>query len=177
MARKRRRQEGSLKKLAHRDGRLWWRFQWRKPGEKNATTKWLGQCSKMSKKAAEAEGDRILKPINDGLEIRVSPMMTLTEFIDTTYLDVKRLVWRADSTRDTSSGCCCSKSKPDYDTSYMEDRRVAKDWSARNLFAVAYTWATNRVLGNLRSGEVTPSYLSLTAELRDIKVPLARCLR
>src|SRR5579862_491081 len=69
------RQKGSLKKLAHRDGHLWWRLQWRKPGEKNSTTKWLGQCSKMSRKAAER--DRILEPINVGLETHNSSMMTL----------------------------------------------------------------------------------------------------
>lgn len=104
MDRKRRRQKGSLKKLPHRDGHLWWRFQWRKPGEKNATTKWLGQCSKMSRAAAEAERDRILEPINAGLEMRPSTMMTLSEFINNTYLEVKKRRWRKDSTKPTSLG-------------------------------------------------------------------------
>src|SRR5579863_5552997 len=87
-----------------RHGHLWWRFQWRKPGEKNATTKWLGQCSKMSRKAAESECDRILEPINVGLEQRSSTMMTLSDFIDTTFLDVKKLRWKADSTTGTNLG-------------------------------------------------------------------------
>jgi integrase len=58
----------------------------------------------MSRKAAEAERDRILEPINAGVEIRPSSMMTLSEFIDTRYLEVKNLVWRADSTAATSLG-------------------------------------------------------------------------
>jgi hypothetical protein len=58
----------------------------------------------MSRKDAEAERDRILEPINAGLEVRRSTMLTLSEFIDTTYLEVKKLVWREDSTADTSLG-------------------------------------------------------------------------
>jgi len=112
MQRKRRRQNGSLKKLRHRDGRLWWRLQWRKPGEKNTTTKWLGQCNKMSRKAAEAERNRILEPINAGLELRPSSMMTLSEFIDSTYLDVKKLRWRGDSTAGTSLGILNNHIRP-----------------------------------------------------------------
>ena len=106
MDRKRRRQKGSLKKLPHGDGHLWWRFQWRKPSEKNPTTKWLGQCSKMSKRAAEAERDRILEPINAGLEQRFSSMMTLSDFIETVFLDVKRKAkrWREESTEATNLG-------------------------------------------------------------------------
>ena len=48
----------------------------------------------MSRKAAEAERDRILEPINAGLELRPSSMMTLSEFIDTTFLAVKKRRWR-----------------------------------------------------------------------------------
>src|ERR1022692_249930 len=102
MDRKRRRQTGSLKKLPYRDGRLWWRLQWRKPGEKNATTKWLGQCSKMSTDAAKAERDRILEPINAGLEQRVSSMMTLSAFLDSTFLPAKKRKWNKDSTAPNS---------------------------------------------------------------------------
>jgi integrase len=112
MNRKRRRQKGSLKKLQHRDGRLWWRLQWRRPDEKNATTKWLGQCSKMSRKAAEAERDRILEPINLGLETHNSSMMTLSEFIDTTFLEVKKHKWREDSTLPTNLGILNNHLKP-----------------------------------------------------------------
>ncbi len=106
MSRKRRRQKGSLKKLAHRDGHLWWRLQWRKPGEKNPTTKWLGQCSKMSQKAAKAERDRILEPINADLEPRSSSMMTLSDFIDTVFVVLKKTTkrWREDSTEETNLG-------------------------------------------------------------------------
>ena len=68
------------------------------------TTKWLGQCSKMSRKAAEADRDRILEPINASLERCPSSMMTLSEFIDTRYLEVKKLRWREDSTQGTSLG-------------------------------------------------------------------------
>ena len=114
MTRKRRHQKGSLKKLRYRDGCLWWRLQWRKPGEKNVTTKWLGKCSKMSRKAAEAERDRVLQPINAGLESRSSSMMTLSEFIDTTFLDVKMKAgrWRKDSTEPNSLGILNLHLKP-----------------------------------------------------------------
>ena len=39
-----------------------------------------------------------------GLESRASSMMTLSQFIDTTYLEVKKLRWREDSTTPTSLG-------------------------------------------------------------------------
>jgi len=103
--RKRRPQKGSLKRVRYRDGKLWWRFQWRKPGEKNVTTKWLGKCSKMSKEAAESQRDRILEPINAGLERPPSSsMMTLSQFIDDVYVKLKRETkrWRPDSTESTS---------------------------------------------------------------------------
>jgi integrase len=105
MSRKRRTQKGSLKKLLNRDGRLWWRLQWRKPGEKNVTTKWLGKASKMSKAAAKAERDRILAPINAGLERPFSSsMMTLSDFIDNVFVKLKRETkrWREDSTEPTN---------------------------------------------------------------------------
>jgi integrase len=118
MTRKRRHQNGSLKKLRYRDGRMWWRLQWRKPGEKNVTTKWLGKCSKMSRKAAEAERDRVLEPINAGLESRTPSMVTLSEFIDTTFLDVKIKAgrWRKDSTEPTSLGILNFHLKPAFGT-------------------------------------------------------------
>ena len=99
MLRKRRFQKGSLKKLRYRDGHVWWRLQWRKPGEKNVTTKWLGQCSKMSRQAAEAERDRILEPINVGVEFRPTSMPTLSQYIDSAFLKAKKLasaLWRSD---------------------------------------------------------------------------------
>jgi integrase len=114
MNRKRRRQKGSLKKLRYRDGRLWWRLQWRKPGEKNVTTKWLGKCSKMSKKAAEGERDRVLEPINAGLKPQGSSMMNLSDFIDTVFVKAKQEAkrWREDSTAPTSRGILDNHLKP-----------------------------------------------------------------
>ena len=114
MTRKRRHQKGSLKKLRYRDGCLWWRLQWRKPGEKNVTTKWLGKCSKMSKRAAEAERDRVLEPINAGLEPHGSSMMNLSEFIDTVFVKAKQEAgrWREDSTAPTSLGILDNHLKP-----------------------------------------------------------------
>src|SRR5579862_4537901 len=114
MTRKRRHQTGSLKKLQYRDGRLWWRLQWRKPGEKNVTTMWLGKCSKMSRAKAEEERDRILEPINAGLEPQSSSMMNLSRFIDTVFvklkIDAKR--WREDSTAPTSQAMLDHHLKP-----------------------------------------------------------------
>jgi len=111
-SRKRRHQKGSLKRVRYRDRKLWWRFQWRKPGERNATTKWLGKCNKMSRDAAQAEVDRILEPINVGVPACNPSMMTLSDYIDTEFLEVKREKWRKDSTTPTNLGILNNHLRP-----------------------------------------------------------------
>lgn len=66
----------------------------------------------MSRKVAEAERDRILAPLNAGLEVTHSTMTTVSDFIDHTFLDVKRLKWRADSTEPTSIDILNNHLKP-----------------------------------------------------------------
>jgi integrase len=68
----------------------------------------------MSRKAAEAERDRILEPLNAGLAPSNSSMMSLSDFIDTVFLEVKKAAkrWREDSTAPTSRGILDNHLKP-----------------------------------------------------------------
>jgi len=68
----------------------------------------------MSRAKAEEERDRILEPINAGLEPQSSSMMNLSRFIDTVFvklkIDAKR--WREDSTAPTSQAMLDHHLKP-----------------------------------------------------------------
>lgn len=55
-------QRGSLKRVKNRRGVNVWRAQWRDNG--HGKTRLLGECSKVSRREARAELDRILAPLN-----------------------------------------------------------------------------------------------------------------
>jgi integrase len=92
-------QRGSLKQKL-RDGAKWWHAQWREPGQKNATTRWLGRCVDLSRSQARAELDKILAPIN-ARAIAPRSNVTLRQYVESEYLIVKTRVWKASTAATT----------------------------------------------------------------------------
>jgi integrase len=77
-----------------------WYAQWREEGIPKS--KELGLCSEVSRIAAEAMLQEILKPINDGTERREKTDHTFEAFIELVYLPVFEQKWK-DSTKDTET--------------------------------------------------------------------------
>ena len=97
--RRKRFQRGSLKDRKRR-GKLRWYAQWREEGIPKS--KELGLCSEVSRVAAEAMLQEILRPINEGTVRRENPDQTFESFIELVYLPIFEQKWK-DSTRDTET--------------------------------------------------------------------------
>jgi integrase len=97
--RRKRFQRGSLKAKKRR-GKLRWYAQWREEGIPRS--KELGLCSEVTRIAAEAKLQEILKPINEGTERREKTEQTFEEFIELVYFPVYEENWK-DSTKDTET--------------------------------------------------------------------------
>jgi integrase len=95
-------QRGSLKKFHDARKRVWvWRFQWREPGFKGPRTRELGRCSEVTRADARAKADEILRRVQGSAPQRQTSTLTLTQFLENEYLDVKTRKWKA-STRGTT---------------------------------------------------------------------------
>lgn len=71
-------------------------------GEGLPRSKELGICSEVTRIAAEAKLQEILKPINEGTERRERTEQTFEAFIELVYLPVYEEKWK-DSTKDTET--------------------------------------------------------------------------
>jgi integrase len=95
-------QRGSLTKFFDKRKRVWvWRFQWREPGFKGPRTRDLGRCSDVSRANARQAADAILQRVQGSVPEPRSSIITLQQFVEDTYLDVKTRKWK-DSTRGTT---------------------------------------------------------------------------
>jgi integrase len=75
--------KGSLKRKKNSKGVLVWQFQWRENGR--GRTKWLGSVREMSRTAAQAAGDAIVKPLNAGKPQRATGV-TVEAYVRDEYL-------------------------------------------------------------------------------------------
>jgi hypothetical protein len=89
-------QRGSLKIVKNRRGVKVWRGQWRENG--HGKTRLLGEYSKVSRRDARAELDRILAPLNALASSAPSPT-TLRHYVESEYLVTR--TWKQ-STRGTT---------------------------------------------------------------------------
>jgi integrase len=85
-------QRGSLKAKL-REGVKQWRAQWREPGRKNPTTRWLGRLSDVTRAEARRQLDEII-----GVSIRPTPPVTgsiaLRRYVEDEYLTLKSRTWK-----------------------------------------------------------------------------------
>jgi integrase len=95
--RRKRFQRGSLT-TRKRNGKKYWLAQWREEG--GHRTKELGLCSKITKIAAKAMLQDILKPVNEGAERADKLKETFGHFVEHVYVPVFQRKWK-DSTADT----------------------------------------------------------------------------
>jgi len=96
--RRKRFQRGSLQKRKHGRRRVWVACWWE---DGSRPSKVLGQCSEISRGAAEAMLADILRPLNDRLARNVSPACSFGKFVTDVYLPHCRRTWK-ESTAGTS---------------------------------------------------------------------------
>jgi hypothetical protein len=97
--RRKRFQRGGVKPRKRR-GKMSWYAQWREEGVPRSRE--LGLCSEMTRLSAEAMLQDILKPINEGTEMREKTDHTFESFIELVYLPVFEQKWKP-STCDTET--------------------------------------------------------------------------
>ncbi len=99
--RRKRHQQGSLKSRV-RGGKEYWYGQWRDPdGPKSRE---FGLRSRVTKSAARAALDEILRPLNERVRRRADTDQTLERFIEETYLPTKKDGYWKGSTSMTTEG-------------------------------------------------------------------------
>jgi integrase len=87
-------QNGSVKKSKDRK---YWIGSWRENdvnGDRKQRSRVLGKVSKMTKSEARDEMTRIVKPINERVEFRVSPDITVQDFVEKVYFPFYSRKWK-----------------------------------------------------------------------------------